>query len=163
MVNVTYGAARDTTPAELAAFYERVKHDCDVAERNRIPDMLARSAAFVAARVDGQLVGIARGVTDGVRGYFAECKLDPVYQGPASVTKIDGRIEHDAYGIAAEMARRVIDGLIAHGAGRIDVVAWGTEADFLEELGFRRHGGLVGLTLKPDAVRTASSAAAAAH
>ena len=36
------------------------------------------------------------------------------------------------------------------GVERVDVVAWGTEVDFLEELGFKRKGGLVGMTLRAD-------------
>jgi hypothetical protein len=47
------------------------------------------------------------------------------------------------------MAQRVIDRLNQRGVARIDVIAWGTEQDFLEELGFRTNGGLVGMTLIP--------------
>jgi hypothetical protein len=110
--------------------------------------MMINCAAFVTARGDGKLIGIARGVCDGLRGYLTECKLDPAFQGPAAVTRTDGRIEHDQHGIAGEMARRVLDALVAAGVPRIDVLAWGTEVDFCEELGFKRQGGLVGLTMR---------------
>ncbi len=149
MVNVTYGNGADTTPAELGDFYRALRHPT-AADPLQIAKMMANSAAFVTARVDGRLIGIARGVCDGVRGYLTECKLDPAYQGEAAVTRTDGRIEHDSYGIAAEMARRVLDKLYADGAERIDVVAWSTEADFLEELGFKRLGGMVGMTRRAD-------------
>ena len=66
------------------------------------------------------------------------------------MTRTDGRIEHDTSGIAAEMARRVLAKMYAGGIQRVDVVAWGTEVDFLEELGFRRQGGLVGMTMRAD-------------
>lgn len=146
-LNVTYGTAADTAPDELVRFYQRMRHDV-VAHPEQLEKMMAASAAFVIARRDGELIGLARGVCDGLRGYLAECKLDPAYQGPAAVTGKDGRIEHDAHGIAAEMARRVLAAMFEAGARRIDVLAWGTEVDFCEELGFKRQGGLVGLTLK---------------
>ncbi len=146
-LNIAYGTVEDTNPRELTRFYERLRHDI-VAQPTQIEKMMAASAAFVTARRDGELIGIARGVSDGLRGYLTECKLDPAYQGPAAVTGMDGRIEHDERGIAAEMARRVLDAMVAAGVRRIDVLAWGTEVDFCEELGFKRQGGLVGLTMQ---------------
>ena len=87
---------------------------------NGIPDP-ATGDAFVTARDGGgRLVGIARGVADGVRGYLTECKLDPARQGPGAVTHIDGRIEHDQFGIAKEMAEKVIKALAELGCERID-------------------------------------------
>lgn len=156
MLQVTYGTAADVSPQELSAFYGRLNHQLPVAPA-RLEEMLGASDAFVAARVEGQLVGVARGVTDGVRGFLTECKLDPACQGPAAVTRLDGRIEHDAFGIAGEMARRVLEQLSASGAARVDVLAWGTEVDFLEELGFKRQGGMVGMTLhSPEAPAAAN-------
>ena len=148
-LKVTYGAVEDTDPHELAQFYERLRHDI-AAQPAQIKKMMANSIAFVTARQDGRLIGIARGVCDGVRGYLTECKLDPAYQGPAAVTRTDGRIEHDQHGIAAEMGRRVLSAMFAAGVRRIDVLAWGTEVDFCEELGFKRQGGLVGLTMRAE-------------
>jgi hypothetical protein len=147
MPEIVYGTAKDTTPEELTEFYRRLKHDI-AAQPEQIRKMTANSTAFVTARVDGQLIGIARGVCDGLRGYLTECKLDPTYQGPAAVTRTDGRIEHDTNGIAREMARRVLDEMYADGALRIDLVAYGTEVDFCEELGFRRASGVVGMTMR---------------
>jgi len=149
MPEVTYGTGTDTTPEELAEFYRRMKHDI-AAQPEQIRQMMSNSAVFVTARIDGELIGIARGVCDGVRGYLTECKLDPRFQGPGAVTRTDGRIEHDMHGTGAAMARRVLDGLYTRGVRRIDVVAWGTEVDFLEELGFKRLGGLVGMTMRSD-------------
>ncbi len=146
-LNITYGTGADTNPQELAQFYQRLRHDI-AARPEQIQKMMAASAAFVTARRDGELIGIARGLCDGLRGYLTECKLDPTYQGPAAVTGTDGRIEHDQHGIAAEMARRVLDAMVAAGVRRIDALAWGTEVDFCEELGFKRQGGLVGLTMR---------------
>jgi hypothetical protein len=111
----------------LTEFYRRLQHDI-AAEDEQIRRMTANSAAFVTAHADGKLIGIARGVCDGLRGYLTECKLDPQYQGPAAVTRKDGRIEHDTNGIATEMARRVLDAMYAVGAQRIDT-------------GGLRHGG----------------------
>jgi len=149
MAEITYGGGQDTTPEELTEFYRRVHHEISAAPE-QIRGMVSNSIAFVTARVDGRLVGIARGVTDGLRGYLTECKLEPGLQGPAAVTRTDGRIEHDKEGIAAEMARRVLDSMFAAGVRRVDVIAWGTEEDFLEELGFKRHAGVVGMTMRAD-------------
>ena len=146
---IVYGTVKDASPEELAGFYARLHHDI-AAQPKQIEKMMSNSAAFVTARRDGELIGIARGVCDGLRGYLAECKLDPAYQGPAAVTGKDGRIEHDQHGVAAEMARRVLNAMVDAGVRRIDVLAWGTEVDFCEELGFKRQGGLVGLTMKAD-------------
>src|SRR5438105_2351844 len=66
---------------ELLAFYERQNHDT-TESADKLRGMLERSACFVTARDDGRLIGIARGIADGVRGYLTECKLDPQYQGP---------------------------------------------------------------------------------
>jgi hypothetical protein len=161
MPEIVYEDVRDVRPQELAEFYRRLNHK-PAARPEQVQKMLRSSDAFVAARADGELIGIARGVSDGVRGYLTECKLDPAYQGPAAVTRTDGRIEHDTDGIAAEMARRVLERLFAAGSQRIDVIAWGTEQDFLSELGFRRSGGLVGMTLQVEEWSAAAAAVAAA-
>jgi hypothetical protein len=149
MVPVIYGNGDDVTPTELTDFYRQLHHDI-AARPEQIAKMMANSAAFVTARVDGHLIGIARGVCDGLRGYLTECKLAPEFQGPAAITRTDGRIEHDLNGIAREMASRVLDKLCAAGVRRIDTVAYGTEVDFCEELGFKRTAGLVGVTLKAE-------------
>lgn len=156
MQDVSYGKREDLTPAELAAFYQRLEHPIH-AEPNKIQSMMDNSLVFITARISGDLVGIARGVTDGIRGYLTECKLDPRYQGPAAVTRTDGRIEHDEHGIAAEMARRVLESMTHAGVERVDVLAWGTEVDFLEEIGFRRQGGLVGMTMREEDFPAATS------
>lgn len=135
--------------AELVRFYERLQHPI-VGDSTRIDRMVEQTFCFVTARQDGELVGIARGVTDGLNGYLAECKLDPSLQGPACVTKTDGRIEHDSAGVAREMATRVVEELRSDGADRIQVLAYGTEVDFCEELGFRRESGMVVLQLPAD-------------
>ena len=149
MSKIAYGAGDAITADELRAFYERLNHPIH-ASPEHIARMMANSAVFVTARDEGRLIGIARGVCDGLRGYLTECKLDPAYQGPGAVTRTDGRIEDDTQGIATEMARRVLDKMFADGVARVDALAWGTEVDFTEELGFKRSGGLVGLTLGAD-------------
>lgn len=147
MFEIEYETGGAVDPGELAEFYGRMQHEIN-ADPQKLSGMIHKSAVFVAARHEGRLIGVSRGVCDGLRGFFAECKLDPVYQGPAAITRKDGRIEHDSYGIAAEMARRVIEKFQDEGIERVDVLAWGTEVDFLEELGFKRSGGLVGLTMR---------------
>ncbi|MFQ5410657.1 MAG: hypothetical protein ACE5EC_00100 [Phycisphaerae bacterium] len=115
---------------------------------DKLSKMVDNSVCFVTAREkDGRLIGIARGLADGVRGYLTECKLDPSRQGPGAVTHIDGRIEHDQYGIATEMATCVIKALAELGCERIDASAYGTEVDFCEELGFTRAAGIVPMYL----------------
>lgn len=149
-------------PEELLSFYER-QHHPTTHERDKLQRMLDCTFCFVTARRHGELIGIGRGVTDGLRGWLAECKLDPACQGPACVTKTDGRIEHDSQGIAFEMARRIVKALRDHGAEKITVLAYGTEEDFCEELGFRKVRGMVAMELPADAPappqRTASPVA----
>lgn len=131
---------------ELLAFYERHGHP-NRPTREQVSRMIGSSHCFATARRDGVLIGFARGVTDGLLGRLAECKLDPAYQGPAAITRKDARIEHDAGGVAARMARGVIEALRNYGVQRIEAVAYGTEVDFCEELGFRKMSGVVALGL----------------
>ena len=156
MPQVAYGTGQDLAPDELAEFYTRLHHDL-AARPEQMGKMMGKCAAFVTARAEGRLIGVARGVSDGVRGYLAECKLDPAFQGPAAVTRTDGRIEHDMHGIATEMARRVLDALYADGVQRVDLVAYGTEVDFCEELGFRQARGVVGMTMRAEDWVTSSA------
>lgn len=134
---------------ELIAFYER-QHCKTTSERDKLVRMIEQSFCFVTARREGELIGLARGVTDGVTGRLAECKLDPGFQGPACITRTGGRIEHDASGIAREMAERVIHALADYGVERIDTLAYGTEVDFCEELGFKKLRGVVPMELPVD-------------
>jgi hypothetical protein len=132
---------------ELKAFYQA--QGCVAPQSvDKLSTMVDNSVCFVTAREgDGRLIGIARGLADGLRGYLTECKLDPSRQGPGAVTHIDGRIEHDQFGIAREMAERVLDALADMGCERIDAAAYGTEVDFCEELGFKRAAGIVPMSL----------------
>ena len=143
---VEFEAMAKPSPDELLDFYKR-QHHATQATREMIRRMLDHTTCLATARRHGELIGFARGVSDGLWGRLAECKLDPAYQGPGCVTKTDGRIEHDTAGIAAEMARRVIESLRASGVERIDVLAYGTEVDFCEELGFRTRRGVVPMEL----------------
>lgn len=133
-------------PSELLEFYAR-QHHATHASGEKIRRMLDHTACLVVARHKGEMIGFARGVSDGLSGWLVECKLDPSCQGPGCVTKTDGRIEHDTAGIAAEMARRVIASLRASGVERVVVMAYGTEVDFCEELGFRTRRGVVPMEL----------------
>ncbi len=144
-------------PDELLAFYKRQRHQTTEA-RAKLQRMMDRTFCFVTARRDGELIGLARGVTDGLWGRLAECKLDPAYQGPACVTHTDGRIEHDSAGIACEMASRVIRALREYGVERIDVLAYGTEVDFCEELGFKKLRGVAAMELHAAAPQPGESA-----
>ena len=147
MSDIRYEVVDKVDIDELKAFYES---QGSVAPQSvdKLSTMVDNSVCFVTARdPDGRLIGIARGLADGVRGYLTECKLDPARQGPGAVTHIDGRIEHDQFGIAREMAERVLDALADMGCERIDVAAYGTEVDFCEELGFKRAAGIVPMSL----------------
>lgn len=137
-------------PQELLAFYTRQNSEI-TRSREKLKRMMDNTFCFVSARRNGELIGLARGVTDGLQGRLAECKLDPAYQGPACVTRKDGRIEHDSAGIAREMACRIIEALRQYGVERIDALVHGTEVDFCEELGFRKWRGLVAMELSADA------------
>ncbi|MFH0982117.1 MAG: hypothetical protein V2A79_11315 [Planctomycetota bacterium] len=154
--DLVYDVVEQIDVAELLDFYQRQKHPT-TQSLEKLQRMVDGTFCFVAARRGGQLIGIARGVTDGVRGQLVECKLDPAHQGPGCVTKIDGRIEHDTEGIAREMALRVIHALCDGGVERIDVLAYGTEVDFCEELGFKKAPGLVPLVLETEGKPARSS------
>ena len=147
---IVYELATKIEPEELLAFYQKQKHSTTHSPE-KLQYMVDSTCCFVTARQQGELIGIARGITDGVRGQLVECKLDPAFQGPGCITRIDGRIEHDSEGIAKEMALRVIDALRDSGVERIDVLAYGTEVDFCEELGFKKAGGIVLLVMEPQA------------
>jgi len=131
---------------ELADFYAAQRHRT-TSEPEKLRTMLQNSFCVVTARQGGRLIGFARGVTDGVNGQLAECKLDVRYQGPAAVTRTDGRVEHDQSGIALEMANRVINTMRDSGVEVVHVLAYGTEVDFCEELGFKHVGGMVALQM----------------
>ncbi len=131
---------------DLLAFYKRQNH-ATTASREKLERMIENSSCFVTAYRGGELVGFARGATDGVAGRLVECKLDPALQGPACVTHTDGRIEDDTKGIATEMARHVVAALRKSGVERIDVLAYGTEVDFCEGLGFKKIKGVVPMEL----------------
>ncbi len=133
-------------PDELLAFYRRQGHPT-TRVREKLERMMDNTFCFVVARHNGELIGLARGLTDGLWGRLAECKLDPTCQGPACITHTDGRVEHDSAGIAREMALLVIEALQKSGVERIDVLAYGTEEDFCAELGFKKMGGVVPMEL----------------
>lgn len=158
MNEIRYDVVEKLDAEELKSFYDsqgsNVPRSID-----KLSTMVNKSVCFVTARdADDRLIGIARGLADGVRGYLTECKLDPGRQGPAAVTHTDGRIEHDQYGIAREMATRVIDALASMGCERIDAAAYGTEVDFCEELGFKRAKGIVPMSLEVGAPQPVGSA-----
>ena len=159
MGDITFKVVDKVDVNELKAFYDA--QGCVMPQSvDKLSKMVDNSVCFVTAEdMSGKLIGIARGVADGVRGYLTECKLDPGRQGPGAVTHIDGRIEHDQFGIAKEMASRVIQALAAMGCERIDAAAYGTEVDFCEELGFKRAGGIVPMTLDVRAAYPANTAA----
>ena len=147
MESVTFETTDTLDVSELAEFYARHKHR-PVVSADKLARMIQKSDCLITARRDGRLIGIARGLSDGVYGHLAECKLDPSCQGPAAVTRKDGRIEHDREGIACEMASRVIDALRELGVEEIHVLAYGTEVDFCEDLGFKKIGGTVALRME---------------
>ncbi len=156
--DITFEVQAKPDPKELLAFFDKQHHEV-THSLEKLQRMVDNAFCCVTARRGGALIGFARGVTDGVWGRLADCKLDPAYQGPACVTRTDGRIEHDADGIAREMACLVIDALRAYGVERIEALAYGTEVDFCEELGFSKISGMVPLSL-PANVRLPATVAA---
>ena len=158
--DIEFETAADVSADELKGFYQRQHHETP-REWTKLKQVMDNAFCIVTARRNGELIGLARGVTDGLSGRLEECKLDPAYQGPGCVTRTDGRIEHDSAGIAKEMARRVIEALREAGVERIDALAYGTEVDFCEELGFRKRRGLTVMELVTVMPELASSTAAA--
>lgn len=146
--DIEFEAVKQIDVNELRAFYS-AQGSMMPQSIDKLTTMVDKSVCFVTARekAGGKLLGIARGLADGVRGYLTECKLDPSCQGPGAVTHVDGRIEHDQYDIAKEMAGRVIESLAKMGCERVDAAAYGTEVDFCEELGFKKAVGIVPMSL----------------
>src|SRR5262245_19224309 len=127
MGEIKYEVVESIDVGELKAFYD-AQGSMMPQSIDKLSRMVDNSVCFITARDEqGRLIGIARGLADGVRGYLTECKLDPAMQGPAAVTHIDGRIEHDQFGIARHMAELVISALANMGCERIDASAYGTE------------------------------------
>lgn len=144
--NIEFKTTKTPDLKELLAFYDRQHHDITHSNK-KLQRMVDNAFCFITAHKDGELIGITRAVTDGLWGYLAECKLDPEFQGPACITRTDGRIEHDTEGIAYEMARLAIQALRDYGVERIDAIAYGTEVDFCVELGFKKRPGVVAMEL----------------
>lgn len=146
--DIEFEAVKQIDVNDLRAFYS-AQGSMLPQSIDKLTTMVDKSVCFVTAREksSGRLLGIARGLADGVRGYLTECKLDPSCQGPGAVTHVDGRIEHDQFNIAKEMAMRVIESLAKMGCERVDAAAYGTEVDFCEELGFKRTVGIVPMSL----------------
>jgi len=159
MDDIKFEVQAKPDPKELLAFFQKQHHEVTHSPQ-KLQRMVDNAFCCVTARRGGELIGFARGVTDGVWGRLADCKLDPAFQGPACVTRTDGRIEHDADGIAKEMACLVIDALRAYGVERIEALAYGTEVDFCEELGFSKISGMVPLSLPSDVPLPSSVASA---
>lgn len=157
--NIVFETTVKPDAGELLAFYTRQQHPTTT-DACKLQRMIDNTFCFVLARRESELIGFARGVTDGLWGRLAECKLDPRFQGPACITRTDGRIEHDEAGIARQMALRVIQSLRDFGVERIDAVAYGTEVDFCEEIGFRKIRGTVALELAGEPVEEGAAAAA---
>ncbi len=151
--DIDYETKATVTAEELQAFYAR-QRQCPSHSSEQIGHMLDGTFCVVTARRHGELVGFARGVLSGASGSIAECKLDPVCQGPACVTKKEGRIEHDDSGIAREMASRVIECLRGENVEKINILAHGTEVDFCQELGFVQAKGVVWMELPASAQLT---------
>lgn len=147
--DVQYETTARAVAKELVDFHSRQAQSPP--SREEVQRAIDDTFCFVTARRNGELIGFARGVTVGRWGRLAECKLDPAYQGPACLTRTDGRIEHDAWGIARQMAAMVIEKMRGGGVEKIEALAHGTEIDFCEELGFRRMRGLVAMELPGNA------------
>ena len=115
--DMQFAAMERHGPAGLFEFYERQQH-ATRRSLEKLQSMIDETTVFVVARRAGQIVGLARGVCDGVCGRIAECKLDPALQGPGCVTRKDGRIEHDTAGVGSKMAQLVMEGLCGQGVER---------------------------------------------
>jgi hypothetical protein len=61
------------------------------------------------------------------------------------------------------MAARVIAALTDYGVERIDALAYGTEEDFCEELGFRKLRGVTAMERDTGAALPAGAAAASSN
>ncbi len=107
MSEITYEVVDHIDAQELLDFYSE-QHHSTRADGQKLARMLQKSHCFVTARDDGRLIGVGRGLTDGVIGYLVECKLDPVAQGPAAITRQDGRTQPTIAGSGGRFPARFL-------------------------------------------------------
>ena len=71
--DIVFETTTKLDPDELLEFYQRQKHPT-THSHEKLQRMMENTFCFVTAHRDGELVGLARGVTDGLWGRLAECK-----------------------------------------------------------------------------------------
>ena len=65
--NIEFETMAKPDPGELLAFYQRQQHETTQSP-GKLQRMMDSTLCFVTARRNGELIGIARGVTDGLWG-----------------------------------------------------------------------------------------------
>ena len=141
-MNATIHVNPKLTADELFAFYERN----DICEsgfgKETAAKILAHQHLIVAARVAGELVGLARATFDGLSAHIMEFSLDLRYQGGNPKYANGSLMEADESGIGKLLGDCLLHELNAMGATFITgyIVADCEEA-FYASLGFKENEG----------------------
>jgi ribosomal protein S18 acetylase RimI-like enzyme len=122
---------------ELYAFYKR-NHICEEGygkERSEI--VLKHEGVWVAVYADGDLIGFARALHDGLHGQIMEIDLDLRYQ-TENAFRNGCFVESDPHGIAGEMAAALLKELRRRGCCFFSAVIYegSAEKEFYRSLGF---------------------------
>lgn len=122
---------------ELYDFYKR-NNICEEGYGEELSEVvLTHEGVWVAAYVDGQLIGFTRALHDGLHGEIMEMSLDLRYQSENKF-KNGCFVESDPYGIAKYMAIALLKELRRRGCYFFSTVIFGEagEKKFYQSLGF---------------------------
>ena len=122
---------------ELYEFYKR-NHICEEGYGRQLSEApLKHEGVWVAAYDNGQLIGFARALHDGLRGEIMEINLDLRYQGENSFQN-GCFVESDPQGIARRVAVSLLKELRRRGCYFFPAVLYKDDAEkeFYESFGF---------------------------
>lgn len=131
-MNIAYEIVTEAPADEVIALYQAGGWWQESPEaRATLPALIRGSFAFMTARHDGRMVGMARVLSDGVSdAYIQDVVVLHEYRGQA---------------IGAELVRRLAEHCRARGLGWIGLIAEPGTQGFYEKLGF----GLLGAEYRP--------------
>ncbi len=133
---------------ELYAFYKR-NNICEEGygeETSELP--LKHEGVWITAYDDGELIGFARALYDGLHGMIMEVDLDLRFQSRNDFYN-GCFIETDPHGIAKNMATALLKELRRRGCHYFSSIVYqdSLEKDFFRSLGFRENTGHVDYTI----------------
>ena len=132
-------------PLKEGALYDFYKRNniCEAGYGKELSEVvLQHEGVWVAAYDNGELVGFARALHDGLQGVIMEIDLDLRYQ--SENTFQNGCfIESDPHAIAKDMVLALLKELRTRGCYFFSIVIFedATEKEFYKSLGFYEHSG----------------------